>query len=169
MNDPLLSAPWWREVLDRAGRNAVQTLIPVFIAAQAGSLAGFQPVNTLWVLGIAAAVTVLKAIAGIKADASAPLPVRLLDRAAPAAASTLVTFFTVGQTVASTVDWKAAAVATVSAAGLAVAQAFISPAIVAHDPDPVVAIEPGPEEFTPGPDPAEFAAGDDLGWPIHGA
>jgi len=135
MSDALAPAyarlPYWREILDRAGRNAVQTLIPVLVAAQIGSVTGLDPVNVLWVAFAAALVTVLKALSGLSAGAADALYWRLADRAIPAAAATLLSFVTLdGVSVVSSVDWQAAGVATVAAALGAIAQAYVSPAVV---------------------------------------
>jgi len=126
-----VTVPYWREVLDRAGRNAVQTVIPVIVAAQLGSVAGLDPVNVLIAAALAALVTVVKAAAGITAGPSSSLVCRLADRALPAAAATLLTFITIdGTSVAPVIDWRAAGIATVAAALGAVAQAYVSPAVV---------------------------------------
>jgi hypothetical protein len=132
---PVLTLPYWRAVLDKATRNAVQTVLPVIIAAQVGSIAGLDPVNVLWVAGIAALVTLLKAAVQAGADlqvtASTPLALRLADRAVPAAAATLITFVTVdGTGLATVVDWRAALIATAFSALGALAQAYATPAAV---------------------------------------
>lgn len=120
--------PYWREVLDRAGRNAVQTLIPVLVAAQVGSVTGLDPINVLWVAAVAVMVTVLKALAGLQVDQSAGLTWRLADRALPAGAATMLSFLTVdGVDIATMVDWRAAGIASAAAALGAVAQAYVSP------------------------------------------
>jgi hypothetical protein len=122
--------PFWREILDRAGRNALQTVIPVLVAGQVGTVVGLDPINILWAAFVAAFVTVLKAVAGLKATPEAPLVWRLLDRAGPAAAATLLSFVTInGTDAAPVVDWRAALIATASAALLAIAQAYVSPAV----------------------------------------
>jgi len=125
------AVPYWQEVLDRAARNAVQTIIPVLVAAQIGSITGLDPLNVLWVAFVAALVTVLKAIAQIQAGTETAIGWKLLDRAGPAAAATLISFLTIdGTNVASVIDWRAASIATLSAALLAVAQTYVSPPVI---------------------------------------
>lgn len=123
---------FWRAVLDKAARNATQTVIPTLIAAQVGSLVGVDLINLLYVAAIAAGVTVLKAIVQVGTDTVAssrtPLIWRLLDRALPAAASVLLSFITLdGTSAAPVVDWRAAWIAVLAAALGAVAQAYVSP------------------------------------------
>lgn len=123
---------WWQQLGDKAARNAVQTVIPVLIAATAGSVHGYDAVQVLVAVAGAALVTVLKALAqlatGRWVGTDAPLVLQLADRAIPAAAASLLTFATLdGTNLATSVDWRAALVATVGAALLAVAQRFVSP------------------------------------------
>lgn len=132
-----VTLPWWREILDRAGRNAVQTVIPVLITSSVGSIRDLDAVAVLWVALLAAAVTLLKAIANIQVTENTAIWWRLVDRAGPAAAATLLSFLTIDGTGAvPVVDWRAAGIATAGAALLAVAQHYVSPAVVAErEPD----------------------------------
>jgi SNF family Na+-dependent transporter len=124
---------FWRAVLDRAVRNAIQTLIPTLVAAQVGTIVGVDWTNLLYVAAIAGGVTVVKALVQVATDTVAtsrtPLVWRLLDRAIPAAGAVLISFATLnGSDAAPVVDWRAAWIATVAAALAAVAQAYVSPA-----------------------------------------
>ena len=142
-----VTLPWWREILDRAARNAVQTLIPVLVTSSVGSITGLDPLATLWVAFLAASVTVLKAFANIQITERTALAWVLLDRAGPAAAATLLSFVTIdGTEVVPVVDWRAAFIATAGAALLAVAQHYVSPAVVAEQ-------EPADDEISDPDDP----------------
>jgi ABC-type Co2+ transport system permease subunit len=118
---------WWRELADRAARNAIQVVIPLLITATTGSVHGYDPATVLVGVVAAAAVTVLKALAQISATADASFGVQLLDRALPAMAGALLTYVTVDLSALNDVDWRAAIVATTGAGLLALAQRAVSP------------------------------------------
>lgn len=81
----LLSDDWWRVVLPRAARQAIQTATPVIAAAAAGSVSGYRLADVLVVAAVAVVVTIAKAAAGWVSSPGAPLWVQAVDRAGAAA------------------------------------------------------------------------------------
>jgi hypothetical protein len=120
-----------RETLSRAVRQVLQTLIPTLLIVASGTVTGIS-VRAVAVLALMTAlVTVLKAIAGVKATASSPAWVQLVDRAGAAAAGTALGYLTIdGGGVVASVDWQAAAIATAGSAILAVVMAYATPPTV---------------------------------------
>ena len=90
---PLVTVAWWRLLLERLGRQAAQTAVPIL--ATIVSATGRVDVQAVGVaLFGALAVTVLttaaRELASITVDPSAALWVQVLDRAVPAAAGVVV-------------------------------------------------------------------------------
>jgi hypothetical protein len=120
--------PYWRELLDRAARNAVQALLPTLLVLASGTAAGINTAAVLWTVGIAGVVTVLKALLVTPPKAGATTWRRLLDRAVPAAAAAALSYATIdGTTPVADLDWSAAWLGVAGSALLAIGQAYASP------------------------------------------
>jgi len=119
---------FWRDVLARAGRNALQVVLPVVLLAQTtGTVTGLDWRATVDLTVAAVAVTVAKALAGLSADASAPTSVRALERAVPAAAAVLLGVLTAPAWSVFRADWTGISVAALSAAVAAVIHMAVDP------------------------------------------
>ena len=124
----LLSSPWWRDVLARAGRNALQVVLPVVLLAQTtGTVTGLDWRAILDLVASAALVTVVKALAGLSADERSPMAVKALERSVPAAAAVLLGFLTAPAWSLFHADWTGVGVATLSAAVAAVVHLVVDP------------------------------------------
>jgi hypothetical protein len=123
-----------RDVVSRAVRQALQTLIPTLLVVAAGSTAGID-VGAVGVLaGITVLVGLLASVAGLKAPADSPLWLTILDRAGKAAAGTALGFLTVdGVTPVTVIEWDATVTATLGAAALAVVMLFTNPPPIVGD------------------------------------
>lgn len=119
----LTTIPWWRELLDKLGRQAVQTAYPILGAVVAS---GGQIDVLVVLVGLAGALAVSLGKAGLlwvvelQVTEGSPLAWRLLDRAVPAAAGVLLGLWPAEWAGLLAVDWQAAVVAAVAAALLAV-------------------------------------------------
>lgn len=132
---PLVTVAWWRLLLERLGRQAAQTAVPILAAIV--SATGHVDIQAVGVaLFGALAVTVLttaaRELASITVDPSAALWVQVLDRAVPAAAGVVV-----GVPLASlgdlfTVDWASVGYAAVAAAVTAILSVYVTPPALAH-------------------------------------
>jgi hypothetical protein len=119
---------WWRDVLARAVRNALQVVLPVLaLASTTGTIAGVDWRATLDLVASAAVVSLVKAMLGMTADDTAPVACRALERAVPAAAAVLLGFVTAPAWSMFCADWAGIGVATLSAALAAVVHMVIDP------------------------------------------
>lgn len=116
---------WWRRLLERAGRQAAQVVVPIIAAAQTGS--GFPAQAVILAAALAVLLTILKAFAGITATPGSPWPWQLLDRAVPAAAGTILGFVPVDAAGIISVDWARVFTAALSAALVAALAYYITP------------------------------------------
>jgi hypothetical protein len=122
----LVSVPWWRNVAERAIRQALQVATPI-LAAIVGSGNGLDLGATIGAIVVAVVLSVVKSAAGARADADSPLAVQLLDRAVSALAFTLLSFLPVAWVDWASVDWGKAFGAAVAAGALAVVQFYLNP------------------------------------------
>lgn len=134
MPAPLVTVAWWRVLLERLGRQAAQTAVPILAAVVAATGHVDVRATVLALLG-AEAVTVLTTTVRYLADVhpapDAPLGVQVLDRAVPAAAGVLA-----GLPVASwadiiAVDWAEAGWAALAAGVTAVIAVYVTPPALA--------------------------------------
>jgi hypothetical protein len=128
----LLDPHWWRDVAARAGRQAVQVLIPARALAAAGDVAGVDPAATALAVALAVLVSLVKAVAGITFGSSAPRWQQALERAAAAAAGAVAALLPADGLGLLTLDWGDLGLAAAGAAGLALA------AMVTNPPEPTV-------------------------------
>lgn len=119
------TSSFWRQLLERAGRQAAQTALPIVAAVGAAGVINVTAVVVAVV--VAVLVTVLKALAGVAATPDEPLLWQLLDRAVPAAAGTLLGFVPVDLANIEGVDWSAVGFAAVSAAVVAMLAYYVTP------------------------------------------
>lgn len=120
------TVPFWRELLERAGRQAAQAAIPV-IAAIGTAQGGVDARAIAIVVLTAVAVTLLKGLAGITLAVGESIGWELLDRAVPAMAGTMLGFVPVDAANILDIDWQRAGVAAVCAGVLAVLSYFVTP------------------------------------------
>ena len=125
------ASAWWRDVLARAGRQAVQVLTPVLALAAAGDITGLDPLAVAYTVAAAAAVTVLKAAAGFAADPGASVVVQGVERALAAAAGAALAVVPANLAGWLDVDPRVAVASIASSAGLALAAMITNPPAVA--------------------------------------
>lgn len=91
LRSELLTLLFWREVLSRAVRQGLQTLVPVLgAAALTGGLQGIDYGSVGLILLGSEVVVVLRAVFEVRVPAGAALPEQLVDRAAAAFAGSLL-------------------------------------------------------------------------------
>jgi hypothetical protein len=122
----LVDVSWWRNVLERAVRQALQVAAPI-LAAVVASGNGLDAKATIGAIVVAVALTVLKAVAGVRLDANASKVAQLVDRAGSALAVALLAFLPIDWADWASVDWSKALTAAVAAAVLAVVQFYAGP------------------------------------------
>src|SRR4051812_27807709 len=126
---PVLSDPtFWSDVLARAGRQAVQVLVPILtVAALGGGISSVDPLAVGIAVGVAFIVVVLRALTGLRAGPDAAPWVDGLDRAISAAAAPLPAPAAAANSAALNPDWRSVAAAAASSAGLALVAMFTNP------------------------------------------
>jgi hypothetical protein len=124
-----LSDPsFWSDVAQRAGRQAVQVLIPILtVAALGGGISNVDPLAVGVAVAVAFAVVVLRAFTGLRASADAPVWVDGTDRALSAASASVLATVAAANFDALHTDWRSVAVAATSSAGLALIAMFTNP------------------------------------------
>jgi hypothetical protein len=132
---PLVTVAWWRVLLERLGRQAAQTAVPI-LAAVVASTGHVDPVATVWALGGALAVTVVtttvRYLADVHPDATAPFLVQVLDRAVPAAFGVLAGLPLASWSDLVSVDWTQALYAAGAAAVTAILAVYVTPPSMAR-------------------------------------
>lgn len=127
---PLVTVAWWRILLERLGRQAAQTAVPI-LAAVVGATGHVDVRATLFALLGAEAVTLLtvafRYLADVHPDRTAPFLVQVLDRAVPAAAGVLAGLPLASWVDVLTVDWAEAGYAALAAAVTAILAVYITP------------------------------------------
>lgn len=136
----LLDPDWWQDVTARAGRQAVQVLIPVLALAAAGDVTGIDPAATAAAVALAVLVTLVKAIAGITVSTRAPGWQQALERAGAAAAGAAAALLPADGLGLLTLDWGDLGLAAAGAAALALAAMVTNP----PQPHPGVQLPPYP-------------------------
>lgn len=129
----LADPDWWADVAARAGRQAVQVLVPLLALAAAGDLtpaAGADLPAYALAAGLAVLVTVLKALAGLSVGLRAPWWEQALERAIAAAAGAVAGLLPADGLGLLTTDWRAVGIAAAGAAALALA------AMITNRPQP---------------------------------
>jgi hypothetical protein len=126
----LLDPTWWQDVAARAGRQAVQVLIPVLALAAAGDITGIDAPAAAAAVALAVVVTFVKAIAGISIGARAPWWQQGIERAAAAAAGAVGALLPADGLGLLALDWGDIGIAAAGAAGLALA------AMITNRPQP---------------------------------
>lgn len=129
----LATGTFWRDLLERAGRQAAQTALPIVAAIGAAGTISPQAVA----VAIAGAVlfTVIKALVTIKYTPGEDVVSALLDRAVPAAAGTVLGMVPVDTFNILAVDWSAVFWAAGAAAVVAMLAYYVTPPVV--EPTPV--------------------------------
>jgi peptidoglycan/LPS O-acetylase OafA/YrhL len=125
----MLQRAFWRDVLDRAVRQAFQVLVPFLtIAATAGRIDGVQLRTVATVAATAAVVVILRALSGIRVSTDAPVYLQVLDRAVAAAAGAAAGLVTADGFDLLTADWSAIVLSAALTALTAIANGYLSPA-----------------------------------------
>ena len=118
---------WWSDLWSRLWRQAVQVVVPPLTIASTAGLSGFGWKAILLTLIGGGAVTVVRAVADVRAAAGAARWVQILDRALAAAAGSALGWAGVdGFDVAST-PWATVAQSAFASAVLAVAWWLLDP------------------------------------------
>lgn len=140
----LATAGFWRDLLERVGRQLAQTALPIVAAVGAAGSIDVKPVFTA--LAGAAVLTVLKALVTVKYTPGEDALSALVDRAVPAAAGTALGMLSVDVLDIMGVDWSAVAWAAAAAAVIAMLAYYVTPPTVPPTPVEV------PQEPAPGGD-----------------
>lgn len=121
----LATSSFWRDLLERAGRQAAQTALPIVVAVSAAGGLNLKAVA----VAIAGAVvlTVVKALATVNVTPGETWYWVLLDRAVPAAAGTVLGMWPVDAFDIDKVDWSAVGWAAASAAVVALLAYYVTP------------------------------------------
>lgn len=126
----LATSLWWRDLSERCARNSVMVAVPLLTAVvESGGVADLQALA----LAVAVAVIVstvkgaLLAIADVRVTEGTNLGWQLIDRAAPAAAGVLLGVWPVDLGGLAALDVRAALLASLAAALLAVCGYWITP------------------------------------------
>lgn len=150
----LSSDQFWRETLERAGRQLAQTLVPVLLEGLGDPRHRLDAVSIAMVAGIAVALTVIKALAGIRPHPLEAWYWQLLDRGVPAAAGTALGFLSVDVANLDSVDWSRAGVACLGAGILAILAYYATPptSAVVVGPPPAIVTPPLPPDLIHDPE-----------------
>lgn len=125
----LADGAWWRDVLDRAFRQALQVLLPVLaLAATTGRVDVKAGVAVLVVAVTQAAVVVFRALTEIRASSGAPLALQVLDRSVAAAAGAVLAILTADGFDLLALDVRAAALSVAFTVLTALGMGYLSPA-----------------------------------------
>ncbi len=127
----LATPTFWRELLERAARQAAQTFAPI-VAAVVGGGHPFDLAAVAIAVAGAVAVTVLKALSGIMLHPDEAWYWQLLDRAVPAVAGTALGFVPVSWTDIIHVQWTQVAYASLGAGVIALLSAYVAPPAAVH-------------------------------------
>lgn len=111
----LLSRAFWQVAAERAVKNAIQVMLPVLVLAGQGDIARFGVLSGLAATVLAAGLSVVKSLAGLTADDTAPAWVRVGERGAAAAAGAVAALWPLSWDGAINADWQAIAAAAVGA------------------------------------------------------
>lgn len=127
---PLVAWPWWRDLAERLGRQALQAAIPVLAVIQAAT--GHITVSAVLVALAGAEVipllkALLQAVAGVQPPSGTTLWVVLVDRAVPAAAGTLLGFLPDSWLGLLSMNWADDLTAAAAAGILAIITAYVTP------------------------------------------
>ena len=126
MSSSLADPAWWKAVLERVGRQLAQTVPPIVLAA--GATHGTNDTRVaLIAVGVAALVTLLKAVAGVRVGADQPVYMQLLDRMAPAFAGTMLGFIPADFADLGSIDWRDVFLAALAAAATAFVAYYVTP------------------------------------------
>jgi Putative lactococcus lactis phage r1t holin len=118
---------FWRDVLERSARQALQVALPIAVAVAASNGERIKLLPTLYGLILAVAVTILKAIVGAVSSSTSPIWIQLLDRVGSAIAGTLLAFLPSDLLNVLGVDWSAVAWAAVASALVAFGSYYAAP------------------------------------------
>lgn len=164
----LTDPTFWRDLAARVGRQVVQTLIPVLtMALTTGSIVGLDYSDLFLTAALTGAVTLLRALTGVRAPAGAPLWLDGVDRALAAAAGTGLSLVTAEHFDFVRADWTAIGGAVLASACLSVLAMFTN-----TPQPPVVVVEPQGDAPSPLNDPIPEATilpvdGEDAGPVIY--
>jgi hypothetical protein len=121
-----------REILSRATRQTIQSLIPTLLVVAGGSLAGIDLKGVATLAGMTALVSLLSSATGLRTGLNAPLWVQLAERSGKAAAGTALGLVTVGGFIPATVvNWETVLTASFGAALMSLAMFYTNPPVVA--------------------------------------
>ena len=146
MSTVLTTGAFWRDLLERVGRQLAQTALP--IVAAVGAAGRIDVKNVVVALAGAALLTILKALATVKFTPGEDAVSALLDRAVPAAAGTVLGMLGLDVFDVTSVDWSAALWAAAAAAVIAMLAYYVTPPTV--PPTPVDLPQPEPGAATDG-------------------
>lgn len=117
----LATSEFWEEALEASLRQAFQVLLPFLaVVGATGQLDGDGAVASGIAAGVAAAVVILRRLAGLTQGG-------LVGRAVSAAAASLLAVVAAESFDVLTVDWRATAIAAVTSALTAVIHGFLDP------------------------------------------
>ena len=129
MRSPLFSPAWWRQIIDRSGRQAIQVMIPILAVAASGDLSGIDLQDVAFTVAIATVVVVLKAVAGLSVSPADAPGWQAIERAAGAAAGAALSLLPAKALDLLAFDWRTFTVAVVGSAAMSVAMMITSPPV----------------------------------------
>jgi hypothetical protein len=125
----MFTLTFWRDVLSRSARSAVQVLAPTLILIGAsGDVTGLHWLALADLAGVAFVVSFLKAFLGLQVDPSGSWWVQAAERALPAAVTSLLAYATATGFSLVTADYRAIGVAAAGAFLASLAHTFLDPA-----------------------------------------
>jgi hypothetical protein len=120
---------FWRDVASRSFRSAQQVLLPsAALVAATGDVTGLHWLALADLAGAAFVVTFLKAFLGLQTDPGAPWWVQAVERALPAAVTSLLAYATADGFSLITADYRVIGVAAVAAFAASLAHTYLDPA-----------------------------------------
>jgi len=132
---------WGQNVLERAVRQGLQAVAPI-LAVVVASGNGLDFGTTALAVGVAMALSVVKAFAGLTVDAEGPLWKQLAERSLSTTAATLLAFLPADWIDWASIDWSKALWASVAAGVLAVVMFYATPPAMAVPKDRKTAHNP---------------------------
>jgi hypothetical protein len=129
---PVGAGPFWRDLLERLGRQAAQVALPIVLAA--GTTHSLDIPAVALAIGVAVGVSVLKTLAGITAGPDDALAWRLLDRVVAAMAGTALGFIPLDLGQLITVDWDHVAIAALAAGLTSLLAYYVTPPATSTPP-----------------------------------
>lgn len=136
LRSDLIDPAWWRAVIERVGRQNAQLVMTLFAVAGV-SAQQFDFQGALLTLAGASVVTILKAVAGVRAKLAAPWYWQVFDRTWPAAAGGALGLLGAESVDLLTVNWGTVGWVSLTSAVVAAVSYWATPPGVSASTDEV--------------------------------